>query len=281
MAAGAVLEAGEATFGAEVVERSRELPVVVDFWAPWCGPCRVLGPLLETLAAECADAVRVVKVNVDEHPGLAARYGVRGIPAVKAFRGGEVVGEFTGALPEPRVREFFASLVPSAADRAAAEGARALEAGDRGAARLHLERALAEQPGHRGAAASLAALLLDEGDREGARALAAPLAGEPAADRALARIAFLDGAGDGDRAALEARIAAAPDDAAAHYALGCLLASEGEWEPALERLLATVRLDRGLADDGGRRRMLDAFGLLGDGHELTRTWRARLANVIF
>ena len=281
MAAGAVLDASEATFGAEVVERSRELPVVVDFWAPWCGPCHVLGPILETLAAERADAVRVVKVNVDENPGVARRYGVQGIPAVKAFRDGEVVREFTGALPEPRVREFFAALAPSAADRAAAEGARALEAGDPGAARLRLEQALAEQPGHHAASASLAALLLDEGDREGARALAAPLAADPAAGRVLARIAFLDGAGDGDRASLEARIAAGPDDAAAHYALGCLLAAEGEWEPALERLLAAVRLDRGLADDGGRLRMLDVFDLLGDGHELTRTWRGRLANVIF
>ena len=255
MAAGAVLDASEATFGAEVVERSRELPVVVDFWAPWCGPCRVLGPILETLAAERAGAVRVVKVNVDENPGVARRYGVQGIPAVKAFRDGEVVREFTGALPEPRVREFFAALAPSAADRAPPRRGRARwrRATPARRERSGLEQALAEQPGHRAASASLAALLLDEGDREGARALAAPLAADPAAGRVLARIAFLDGAGDGDRASLEARIAAGPDDAAAHYALGCLLAAEGEWEPALERLLAAVRLDRGLADDGGRR----------------------------
>ena len=281
MTAEAVLDASDATFATDVIERSRELPVVVDFWAPWCGPCRVLGPTLEAIAAERAGEVQLVKINVDENPGVASSYQVQGIPAVKAFRNGEVVSEFVGALPEPQVRGFFDSLVPSAADRAVAAAAQAVQMGQPGAARLHLEQALQENPDHQQASMALAAILLDEGETDRARELAARFPRDPVAARLLAQLAFSDEAGDEPREALEARLEADPDDAEAHYRLGCLLAAGGEWRDALEHLLATVRLDRGVANDGGRLRMLDAFVLLGDGHELTRGYRQRLTNVIF
>ena len=281
MTTGAVLDASDATFATDVIERSRELPVVVDFWAPWCGPCRVLGPTLETIAAERAGEVQLVKVNVDENPGVAAGYQVQGIPAVKAFRDGEVVREFVGALPEPQVRSFFDSLTPTAADLAVDAAAEAVQAGQTGAARLHLEHALQEQPGHQQASVSLAAILFAEGETERARELAARFPSDPVGALVLAQLAFREGAGGEPREALEARLAADPDDAEAHYRLGCLLAGEGEWPDALEHLLATVRLDRGVADDGGRLRMLDAFRLLGEGHELTRAYRRRLTNLLF
>ena len=284
MTAEAVADVTDATFADEVIAYSHRLPVVVDFWAPWCGPCRVLGPTLEALAGEYAGRVRLVKVNVDENPQAAARYGVRNIPAVKAFQDGAVASEFTGALPEPRVRTFFELLVPSEADHAVAVAERERALGDDGAARARLEAALAADPGHADAALALADLLAAAGgpaEAERAASLATPHLPDPRARRALGRLALAAIAAGADRADLEARLAAEPDDAAAHYALGGLLAHGGEWEPALEHLLATARLDRSLDGDGGRLRMLDAFAVLGDEHPLTAQYRRRLANVVF
>ena len=284
MTAGAVADVTDATFADEVIAHSHRLPVVVDFWAPWCGPCRVLGPTLEALAGEYEGRVRLVKVNVDENPQVAARYRVQGIPAVKAFQDGAVASEFTGALPEPQVRTFFELLVPSEADHAVAAAERERALGDDVAARALLESALAADPGHADAALALADLLAASGDpaaAERAGALASPHLPDPRARRALGRLALAALAAGGDRAALEGRLAADPDDAAAHYALGGLLAHAGEWEAALGHLLATARLDRSLDGDGGRLRMLDAFAVLGDEHELTAAYRRRLANVVF
>jgi putative thioredoxin len=152
-----IRDVGEADFERLVIERSRQVPVVVDFWAEWCAPCRALGPTLERAVQERKGAVELAKVDVDSNGGLAARYGVQGIPAVKAFRDGEVAGEFTGALPAPDVERFLDGLAPSEADqlaeRAAAEG------DEQG-----LRDALARDPRQAGAAVSLARLLLRRGD---------------------------------------------------------------------------------------------------------------------
>ncbi len=284
MTTAAVVEASDATFEDAVLGRSHELPVIVDFWAPWCGPCQVLGPTLEQLASEYGEQVQLVKINIDENPGVASRYQVSSIPAVKAFRGGELASEFVGALPEPQVRAFFELLVPSEADHHAAAGARARAQGDLAAARLYLEQALTADPDHSAASLELAELLIeagDDGDIERAEQIALQHPADPQAKRVLGRIAFARIAAGHERAALEQRLEGEPDDAAAHYALGGLLALAGEWEDALEHLLATVRLDRALDDDGGRLRVLDAFTVLGNEHELTTEYRRRLTNLIF
>ncbi len=281
MATQAYIDATDATFVADVIEFSHERPVVVDFWAPWCGPCRVLGPVIERIAAEHGDQVRLVKVNVDENPGVAGQLGIRSIPHVIAFRGGQPADQFLGAVPEQQVRSFFERLLPGPADDAVRDANWALANGHLETARERFEAALALDARHEAATQGLAALLLETGEYAHAIRYAERLPGLPEARRVAALARFRLEAGDADRAALEARIGSNGSDAASHFALGTLLAAQGEWEPALEHLLETVRLDRSLADDGGRRRMLEVFDVLGESDPLVRTYRQRLANVLF
>jgi putative thioredoxin len=150
-----IIDVTEATFTRDVIDRSHDVPVVVDFWAGWCGPCKALGPVLERLAEEAGGSWILAKVDVDANPQVAAAFGVQGIPAVRAFKGGREVAEFTGALPEPNVREWLTRLGPTPADVAYDEGA-ALEAeGQLDAAAERYRRALVEAPAHTEAAAAL------------------------------------------------------------------------------------------------------------------------------
>src|SRR5262245_36113043 len=209
-----VIDVGDEDFEAAVVTRSRTVPVVVDFWAPWCGPCRTLGPVLERLAREHAGAFVLAKVNVDEAPAVAGVFRIQGIPAVKAFRDGAVVAEFVGAQPEAAVRQFLTAILPTEADRLAEEGAAHAAAGDAEAARAAFEGALARDPAQARALVGLARQHAAAAETDEALRLldrvppGTPVAAE--AERLAAEVRTkLDGAGD--ESALRGRLAANPD----------------------------------------------------------------------
>ena len=281
-----IIEVSERDFQREVLERSYQTPVVVDFWAVWCGPCRMLGPILERLALEAKGDFVLAKVNVDENPGLAARYGVQGIPTVKAFVNGRVVDEFVGALPEPHVREFLRRVVPSPLDRQVQRAQQLLEAGKLTEAESLLRQVLEKEPYHGRALLVLGRVLLQQ-DRpdEALEALERipphlPEYREGSKWRAMANFRREARACGGLQACRE-RLAANPDDLEARYGLAMALAAEGHYEDALRHLLAIVKRDRRFRDDGARKAMVAIFDILGENHPLTNEYRSKLAMAIF
>jgi putative thioredoxin len=275
-----VLDVSEQDFQQEVLDRSRTIPVVVDFWAPWCGPCRTLGPILERLAGQHAGEFQLVKLNTDENPRLAAQFRIQGIPAVKAFRDGRVVDEFVGALPEQQVKAWLAGILPTAADRLAKEGSELAGAGYANAAEDRFRQALAIDVNHPAAIAGLARILVARGETEEAKQLLRRMPADPEIAKLLAQLELqANGAADID--ALRTQAEANPKDPAAAYELGAALAAAGDHGAALEALLASVRLDRHFEEDAARKAMLHIFQLLGDDHPLTGEYRRRLSSVLF
>lgn len=279
-----MIDVPETDFEREVLDRSKDVPVVVDVWAPWCAPCRVLGPVLERLAEQHRGAFVLAKVNADECPGVSQALRVQSIPAVRAFRDGQLVAEFVGAQPEGVVREFIAAILPTEADRLARDGEQRVAAGDAAGAEAGFRDALARDPRQARALLGLARLLADRDDIDGALALLERiLPGTPVArdaERLAATLRTLrDGAGDD--APLRARIAADPADLAAHLALGRVLAARGEHEAALLEFLEVVRRDRQFEDDAARKAMVDLFEVLGPQNPLVDRFRGELAKALF
>jgi putative thioredoxin len=276
-----VRDVNERNFEDAVVERSQHVPVVVDFWAPWCGPCRLLGPMLESLVDSYGGRIELAKVNTDENPNISARYRIEGIPAVKSFVGGALRSEFTGALPEPQVRAFLQKLLPSEADELADAAVRQAYAGDAAGAEATYRRALVQDGGHRAANLGLARLLLARDEEEEALRLLANLPADEEAIRLRAELALKRSGGDANLDELRRRLESDPADVDALYRLGMALAAQSDYEEALERLLEVVRRDRTYEDDAGRRAMIDIFALLGDASPLTQTYRRQLGYLLF
>lgn len=273
-------DVGLADFQQHVLDESNNRPVVVDFWAPWCGPCKSLKPILEKLAAEYGGAFLLAKINSDENQELATRYGVRGIPSVKAFVNGQQVDEFSGALPEGEVRAFLDRLVPSQADELRRQAADTRMTGDIGAALKLLAEASKLDPDHVGVRLDAAEIMLDLGEADEARRLMGGVAddADPRVPQLKARLQFMGVAGE-DQAALSARIETNENDLDARLKLARLQIAAGQYEAGMDQLLEIIRRDRGFEDDIGRTTLLSVFELVGSG-ELVNRYRRMLASAL-
>jgi putative thioredoxin len=281
-----ILEAAdEAAFQRDAVERSREVLVVVDFWASWCQPCRMLGPILEKLAQEYAGKFLLVKADTDKLPNIAAGFGVQSIPAVYAMRDGQLLDFFVGLLPEPQIRAWIDRLLPSEAEQLVAQ-ARKLEASDpKQAEEKYLEAARLD-PNLPSAKIGLATLFFSQGRADESLAILEELERrgflEPEAETLKARLHVMGpGQSAGNLEALQAAVAANPADLPTKLALAEALAGHAQYEQALETALTVVQSGKKEFVEPARKLMVDIFRLLPDDSELTTNYRRRLSTALY
>jgi len=285
-----VKDTSTATFREDVLSESTRQPVLVDFWAPWCGPCKQLGPLIEKVVKAAAGKVKLVKMDIEAYPEIAGQLGIQSIPAVIAFSNGQPVDGFVGALPESQIRGFIERLVgplgPAAIDETLAEAEKQAGEGDASAAAALYAEVLAEEPDNLKALGGLARLQVGLGDLDQAEALLAAVPEAKAGDAAIAGArAALDLARQsealGDTAELEARIAADPKDHQARFDLALALAGHNRREEAVDQLIEIIRRDRKWHDDGARKQLVQFFEAWGPQDDATADGRRRLSSVLF
>lgn len=281
-----VQDVSQADFEEKVVAASFKQPVVIDFWAPWCAPCKVLKPILEKLANEYAGKFLLAKVNSDENPDISARYAVRGIPAVKAMVDGRIVNEFTGALPESAVRDWLDKVIPSPAEELRREAQQQVATGDVEGALQLLAEASALDPDDELVRVDAAELLLAKGDADDAQRLLDTLKDVDILKdarvlqlKAQVRLAEMKEEGESETA-LAAAIAANENDLEARLKLANVLIASNRPAEGMDQLLEIVRRDRKFRDDIGRKTLLDVFNLLGGQNELVSAYRRELAALL-
>ena len=286
-----ITEGSDQTFVADVITPSNETPVIVDFWAPWCGPCKQLIPALERVVTKAGGAVKLVKVNIDENPGVAGQLGVRSIPAVFAFKDGKPVDGFTGGQPESELEKFVARLsgARSASEDAANLVARAkdsLTAGDPGGAAQDFASALQLDPENPEATAGLARLYWESGNQEGATEMISNLSDTLKAHPDIIAIsAMLNLRGEpeapDETGPLAAKVEANPDDLDARLELAKALAAQGRNGEAIEHLLYSVEKNRAHNDEAARHFLLTVFQAEGNESEITVDGRRRLSSILY
>jgi putative thioredoxin len=298
-----IKDSGLATFAADVLEASREVPVIVDFWAPWCGPCKTLGPALESAVSAANGAVKLVKVNIDENPEIAQQLRIQSIPTVYAFRNGQPVDGFMGAIPDSQVKAFVTALAngtgghdhdhehghggPEHTAEVLAVAAEALAAGDTAMAAQAYGHVLQDEPGHPEAVAGLARAYLAGGDLERARAtlqMVRPGGEQDEAIRAVEaelKLRELPAPETGETAALRAKLEADPKDHQARYDLAMALDAGGDREGAVAELLELVRRDRQWNEEAGRKQLVTLFEAMGPTDPRTLEARRKLSGLLF
>ena len=298
-----IKDSGLATFAADVLEASREVPVIVDFWAPWCGPCKTLGPSLEAAVDAAQGAVKLVKVNIDENPEIAQQLRIQSIPTVYAFRDGQPVDGFMGAIPDSQVKAFVAALAsgagghdhdhghghggPEHTAEVLAVAAEALAAGDIALAAQAYGHVLQDEPGNPKAVAGLARAYLMGGDLERAKTTLQMVPPDAAQDEAIraveAELKLKEALApeSSETAALRAKLAADPKDHQARYDLAMALEASGDRDGAVAELLELVRLDRKWNDDAGRKQLVTLFEAMGPADPRTLEARRKLSGLLF
>ncbi|HLI10244.1 MAG TPA: co-chaperone YbbN [Alphaproteobacteria bacterium] len=291
--AGLIKDTSTATFMADVIDASRTVPVIVDLWAPWCGPCRQLGPLLEKVVREAKGKLRLVKVNIDENPQIAQQFRVQSIPAVFAVAEGRVVDGFVGALPESQVRAFAQRLMAAGGGEAddqigeaVAQAKQLLDAGDVGTASALFGQILQHEPENLSAMAGLARCHVMAGDVGQAKKILDGIPAEKADDAeiAAARSALElaeQASKSGPLDELRAKVAAQAGDLQARFDLANALFAAGQQEEAVEQLLEIVKRNRAWNEEAARKQLVKLFEALGPTHPLTATGRRRLSSLLF